>query len=73
MAASDRGPLPIRRDVTGMLEVEAPNGPTSITLKHRPGLVERLGLALSTLAAAIMLLACLKRIVRRQSSSHDRR
>jgi len=64
-AAGDRGPLPIRRDVTGMLEVETPNGATSITLQHRPGLIERLGLALSTLAAGIMLLACVKRIVTR--------
>ena len=48
-----------------MLEVEAPNGPTSITLQHRPGLIERFGLALSTLAAGIMLLVCVKRIVRR--------
>jgi hypothetical protein len=48
-----------------MLEVEAPNGPTSITLRHRPGLVERLGLALSTFAGGIILLACVKRIVRR--------
>ena len=64
-AAADRGPLPIRRDVMGMLEVEAPGGPTSITLQHRPGLIERLGLALSTFAAGIMLLVCVKRIVRR--------
>jgi hypothetical protein len=68
-AADDRGPLPIRRDVTGMLEVEAPNGPTSITLQHRPGLIERVGLALSTFAAGIMLLACVKRIVRRRPQS----
>jgi hypothetical protein len=72
-AAADRGPLQVRRDVTGLLEVETPGGATSITLQHRPGLVERLGLALSALAAGVILLAFVERMVRRRSSPHDRR
>ena len=72
-AADDRGSLPVRRDVTNMLAVEAPDGATSIILRHRPGLVERLGLSVSALAAGIALLVCGKRIVGRRSSPHDRR
>jgi len=72
-AADSRGPLPVRRDVSGMLEVDAPAGVTDVILRHRPGTAERLGVLVSALAAALLVLAGAKQIVGRRGAPHDRK
>src|SRR5262247_3155479 len=61
-ASSNRGPLRVRRDVNGMLEVEMPAGVAEIALEHRPGVAERLGVLISALSAALLLVVGAKQI-----------
>jgi hypothetical protein len=58
----------IRRDPAGMLEVEVPSGASSLTLHHRPGGAERIGLLISILAIAALLIAGVRRASRAQRS-----
>ena len=64
MASSNRRPLPVRRDASDMLEVEVPARVTEITLEHRPGLAEHLGVLISAIAAALLVAVGAKQIGR---------
>jgi len=61
-ARSNQGPLPVRRDASGMLDVEVPAGVTEITIEHRPGVAEHLGVLISAIAAALVLVVGAKKI-----------
>jgi len=63
-ADSDGRPLAIRRDSMGMLEVEVPEGASSIMVHHRPGPAERIGLAISILSIAALAVAAVSRAAR---------
>ena len=62
VASSKREPLPVRRDANGMLEVEVPAGVTEIALEHRPRVAEHLGVLISVIAAALLLVVGVKQI-----------
>ena len=53
-AESASRPAPVRRDASGMLEVEIPGGGGEISLDHRPGPAEKAG-GLLTVASALLL------------------
>lgn len=69
-ALGDGRPLSIRRDDHGMLEVDAQNGAGEITLSHRPGMAEGLGVLISILSATALLLAVTRGIVKDVASPH---
>ncbi len=58
--SADGARLPTRRDALGLLEIEAPAGPISVELTHRPGFVEWTGVGLSV-ASGLGLVALRRR------------
>jgi hypothetical protein len=55
-----------------MLEVEVPGGARDITLQHRPGAAEGVGVLLSILSVTALLTGAVRGIVNRATSPQDR-
>ena len=63
-AEADGQSLSIRRGNDGLLEVDAPGGETDITLYHRPGAPEHMGVLISVLSLSALVVAAARRCAR---------